>query len=87
VAVDLIRLWDVPVADAVQPRAVGPMTGLDENLLYLYRCLPSRAVGGRVLPLMTQALTGSAPDHQLACMAGVVLWEREFEQVADSARI
>jgi hypothetical protein len=76
----------MPLADAVQPLPVGPVTGLDEKLLYLYRCLPSRAVGRRVLPLTTQALTGTAPYesvHQLARMAGMVLWEREFEQVAD----
>jgi hypothetical protein len=69
---------------------VGPVTGLDEKLLCLYRGTQSRAVGQRVLPLVSQALAGRMPYEslqQLARMGGVALWEREFERVADSIRV
>jgi hypothetical protein len=79
---DLMRLWHVTLADAVQPLPVGPVTGLDEKLLFLYRGLPSRAVGQRVMPLMSQARAGRMPYdslQQLGRMGGVALWECEFE--------
>jgi hypothetical protein len=88
VAVDLLRLWDMPLSDAVQPRPVGPVTGLDEKLLCLYRQLPSRAVGQRMLPLVGPALTGRVQYEsvrQLARTGGIALWEREFGQIAESA--
>jgi hypothetical protein len=82
VAVDLMRLWHVPLKEVVRPRPVAPVTGLDEKLLCVYRDLSSRAVGQWLQPLVTQSLRERVQYeslHQLARMGGVALWECEFE--------
>lgn len=89
-AVDLDKLWTTPQAVPVQPRLVDAMTGLDENLLRLYRRAPSGWLGRKISPDVLAALESErcCPALlQMTRMAGIALWEREHGQVADSIGI
>jgi hypothetical protein len=80
-------LWELPLEDPVQPRLLDAMTGLDEKLLSMYRGAPTRWLGRRVGPDVIAALRGKKPYaavHQVVRMAGIALWEREHERIAES---
>jgi hypothetical protein len=83
----LEQLWAVEAIAPVQPRPVCALTGLDEKLLRAYRQMPSRTVGRGISAIIMRTVTGPSETEairQWARMGGVVLWERELEQIANN---
>jgi hypothetical protein len=69
---------------------VGAIMGLHEHLLRDFRIADTRSLGRRVAPQVAQALRSAEIDpiiHQVVRMAGIALWEREHERIADSIGI
>jgi hypothetical protein len=74
----------------VQPRPTDALTGLDEQLVRVYRQTPGRVIGQRIAPQVTAMLAGEvqyAAVQQLVRDAGFILWELELERPADSIGI
>jgi hypothetical protein len=84
-------LWQVPLAEPVQPGLLDAVTGLDEQLLARYRRTPTWVLAIQLAPRLEEALEDPESRwwqpalHQAwGRLIGVTWWEREHEQIADT---
>jgi hypothetical protein len=87
---NLDSLWTLQASDPVQPRLLDAVTSLDEALLRMYRQAPTGRVGRGLRREVVAMLEGNVPYtavYQMTRMAGIALWEREHERLAESIGI
>jgi hypothetical protein len=82
----LERLWNTSVRGAQVPHLVGPLQGVHEHLLPMWRSWSASRLGRSIAAEVGGLLDGNPAyqdRQQWARVVGIVLWEREMDRGVD----